>query len=305
MTPTGFSRVRFSTVVLIAASALALTHGQDPPGASPIRSLPRPGTMFADEFSAPALDRSKWNVIVTGQTVNDEQQAYVDSPETIALVKGDAAQGADDGALEIRTRYKPGFLTPQGKRFDFISGRIDTRGRFDFTYGTAEARIKLTPGAGLWPAFWALGNDKWPDTGEMDILENVGDPTWTNFALHGPGYSGASALVDRKYFDAGTSIADWHVYAMAWTPETIVFRVDGRDAYRVTRRTVEQHGRWAYDNPKHLIVNQAIGGVYPHAVNKTDVPYLGLPQSTVDLVKADKAVMLVDWVRVLNSPTVQ
>jgi beta-glucanase (GH16 family) len=256
--------------------------------------------VFLDEFSGVALDRSKWNVIVTGETVNDEQQAYVDSRDTLTLVNGDAAQGAVNGALEIRSRYTPGFVTPQGKTFDFISGRIDTRGKFDFKYGTVEARVKLSVGPGLWPAFWTLGNGEWPDTGEMDILENVGDPAWINFALHGPGYSGASGMAARQYFPSGPGITDWHVYSMTWTPALLTFSVDGREAYRVTRAMVEQHGRWAYDTPKHVIVNQAIGGVYPHAVNGIKQPYLGLPQSTVDLIKADKAVMLVDWVRVTD-----
>ena len=235
---------------------------------------------------------------MTGETVNDEQQAYVDSAETLTLVGGDAAQGAVNGALEIRSRYRPGFKTPQGKTFDFISGRIDTRGKFDFKYGTAEARVKLSAGAGLWPAFWTLGNGRWPDTGEIDILENVGDPAWTNFALHGPGYSGAAGLAERHYFQSGYSITDWHVYSMAWTPALLTFSVDGREAYRVTRAMVEQRGRWAYDTPEHVIVNQAIGGAYPQAVNGAREPYPGLPQSTVDVIKADKAVMLVDWVRV-------
>ena len=42
----------------------------------------------------------------------------------------------------------------------------------------------------------------------------------------------------------------------------------------------------------------AIGGQYPQSVNKVADPYIGLPQSTVDLIKNDKAVMAVDWVRV-------
>ena len=66
----------------------------------------------------------------------------------------------------------------------------------------------------------------------------------------------------------------------------------------MTRAMVERHGRWAYDNPKFLIVNQAIGGAYPQAVNRVTSPYKGLPESTVDLIKDGKAAMLVDWVRV-------
>ena len=61
---------------------------------------------------------------------------------------------------------------------------------------------------------------------------------------------------------------------------------------------VERYGRWAFDNPKHLIVNLALGGGYPQAVNKATTPYFGLPQGTVDLIKTDRVRMLVDWVRV-------
>jgi len=290
--------VRGVTGLLLAAGVMVLSDPGGHAQSNSPASHSGAAVLFSDEFSGPALDREKWNVIVTGETVNDEQQAYVDSPDTISIVTGDAAQGAENGALEIRSRYRPGFKTPEGKTFDFISGRLDTRGKFDFSYGTAEARVKLTAGAGIWPAFWTLGNEEWPGTGEMDILENVGDPGWTNFALHGPGYSGANGIVGRHYFQSGRGITDWHVYALSWDPKLLVFSVDGKEAFRVTRATVEQHGRWAYDTPKHVIVNQAIGGVYPHAINKTDKPYYGLPQTTVDLIKADKAIMLVDWIRV-------
>ena len=35
--------------------------------------------MFFDDFSKPSLDRSKWNVIVTGDHFNDELQAYIET----------------------------------------------------------------------------------------------------------------------------------------------------------------------------------------------------------------------------------
>jgi len=291
--------MRRETALVVTALALAtaIAAGRDVAGTSQGTSE----TVFLDDFSGPALDRSKWNVVVTGRTVNNEQQAYVDSADTIGFVSGDAAAGADRGALEIRAIGRPGFKTPEGRSFDFISGRIDTRGKFEFAYGTAAARIKLTAGAGLWPAFWALGNGRWPDAGEMDILENVGDPTWTNFALHGPGYSGETPLVLRAPLLPGADITAWHVYSMDWTPESLVFDVDGIEKYRVTKDMVTKYGPWAYDTPKYLIANLAIGGQYPQSVNHATAPYPGLPQATVDLIKAGRATMLVDWVRVTKS----
>lgn len=264
----------------------------------PSRQVASPTDLFFDDFSSGQLDRSKWNVIVTGRTVNNEQQAYVDSTDTITVGSGPETQGAENGALVIRARRRPGFKTPEGRALDFISGRLESRSKFEFTYGTAAARIKLTAAAGLWPAFWALGTGRWPATGEMDIMENVGDPAWTNFALHGPGYSGNTPLVSRQHFTRGGDITGWHVYSMDWTSDSLVFKVDGAEEYRVTRAMVEQHGAWAYDNPKFLIVNLALGGQYPQSVNNVTEPYVGLPESTVNLIEADKAVMLVDWVRV-------
>ena len=257
--------------------------------------LPRPAwtsgrTVFFDDFSGSELNRAHWNVIVTGRTVNNEQQAYVDSSDVLSVARG---------ALVIRPRFRQGFKTSEGRSFDFISGRIDTRGKVSFTYGTAAARMKLAAGAGLWPAFWALGDGRWPDTGEIDIMENVGDAGWTSVALHGPGYFGDTPLVKRAPLAGRHDATAWHVYSVDWMPDELVFRVDKREVYRVTRAMVESHGRWAFDNPKHLILNLALGGNYPAGVNGTTTgPYRGLPDATVRSIQKDEPTIVVDWVRV-------
>ena len=223
---------QLATLLVVSAIALAAMPRAQVP-------TPSPQLLFADDFSEKQLDRSKWNIIVTGRTVNNEQQAYIDSSDTITLGDGPETSGAENGALVIRARPRAGFRTPEGRTFDFISGRLESRSKFEFTYGTAAARIKLTAGAGLWPAFWALGTGRWPDTGEMDIMENVGDPTWTNFALHGPGYSGNTPLVSRQHFAQGGDITGWHIYSLDWSADELVFKVDGNPEYRVAR----SHGR--------------------------------------------------------------
>jgi beta-glucanase (GH16 family) len=268
-------------VLLLALSLLALT--------APLPASITAPAIFADEFSGSELDRSHWNVVVTGRTVNNELQAYVDSPDVLSVA---------GGALVIRPRFRPGFKTPEGRSFDFISGRIDTRGKVAFTYGTVAARMKLAAGAGLWPAFWALGDGRWPDTGEIDIMENVGDPGWTSVALHGPGYFGNTPLVKRAPLAGRHDATAWRVYLVEWTRDALVFKVDKREVYRVTREMVEKFGPWAFDNPKHLILNLALGGNYPAGVNKSGAPYPGLSQAAVSSIRNDEPRILVDWVRV-------
>jgi beta-glucanase (GH16 family) len=237
-------------------------------------------------------------VRVTGPTYNDEQQAYVDDTSTVRVVPSLVEEPAVNGVLLIRARGRSGFVTPEGKKFDFTSGRMDTRGKFEFTYGTAAARMRLPAGEGLWPAFWVLGAGPWPATGEIDVMENVGDPSWVSAAMHGPGYSGDTPIVRRATFPAGQDITGWHVYSVDWAPDSLVFRVDDREIYRVTRAMITKYGRWAFDNPKFLILNLALGGGYPSAVNHVKTPYLGLPESTVRRIRADSVSVLVDWVRV-------
>lgn len=245
---------------------------------------------FFDDFSGGTLDRTRWQVATTGPVVNDEQQAYVDEPGTVAVTA--------DGHLALRAQWRPGFTTPEGRRFDFVSGRIHTRDRFHFRYGHAAARIKLPYGTGVWPAFWALGVGEWPSAGELDILEYVGEPDWVSSAIHGPGYSGDAGLVNRRYFAPGTDAGDWHEYSVTWGPELIEFAVDGHVNLRLTRPIVDYHGGWVFDNEMFLVLNVALGGAYPFKVNGITEPYYGLGDDAVERVRAGDVRMLVDWVRV-------
>lgn len=259
--------------------------------------------VFFDDFGSGYLDRSKWNVRTTGHVVNDEQQAYVDSTETIHVAGG--VPGANGPVLVLHPRYRPGYATDDGQQFDFISGRIDTSDHFAFRYGSASARIKLPAGAGVWPAFWAMGYGRWPQTGEIDIMECVGETDWVSSAVHGPGYSGEGGLVNRRYFPDGSDATDWHVYTVNRGPDEMTFEVDGVVAYRVARPMAEFFGTWEFDDEKFLILNCALGGTYPFKTNGIDSPYYGIARETVDRIKDDEVRVLIDWVSVEPANTAE
>lgn len=254
--------------------------------------------VFSDDFNSGQLDREKWNAVGPTFWVNNEQQAYIDSQDTIDFLPAGAVEGAEDGVLVLRPKFQPGFETPTGRVADFVSGRVNTRGKFDFTHGHAAARIKLPDAVGVWPAFWMLGNGTWPDTGEIDIMEYVGEKDWIGVAVHGPGYSGETPIVNKYVFPPETDATDWHDYAVTWTDQEMLFQIDGRLIYRVTRPMIEHYGDWRFDTPKFLILNFALGGAYPFKTNGLETPYNGLPAETVDRIKAGELEMYVDWVRV-------
>lgn len=290
----------FALCALLSATA-CLSSPEAADAKRPPADVAGRALVFADEFAAGELDRTKWSAIGPDFWVNNEQQAYVDEPDTIRILPAGAVPGADGGVLALQPQYRKGYRTPDGRTADFVSGRIESRGKFEFTHGRAVARIRMPDAIGVWPAFWLLGNGEWPGTGEIDIMEYVGEADWTGVALHGEGYSGETPLVDRQFFPGGTDVTQWHEYAVEWTPEQIRFEVDGRLTYRATRAMVEHYGKWSYDTPKFLILNFALGGAYPYKVNGIEKPYQGVPSSTVERIKQGGVAMYVDWVRVYAS----
>jgi beta-glucanase (GH16 family) len=135
-------RLLLLTVILVAGPGLAhcRTSTAPAPHAAQAQTWQDGDLLFADEFNSGQLDRSKWNVIGPDFWVNNEQQAYIDAPETIRFIDISETAGADGGALALQPVYRKGFETPDGRKVDFVSGRIDTRDRFEFTYGRAAAR---------------------------------------------------------------------------------------------------------------------------------------------------------------------
>lgn len=289
----------FSKEILISFSMSAMLLAcNEQQAEAPSAKNSDPMILFFDDFSGPLLDSSKWNRLITGQVFNNENQAYIDSSAVLYIMENASAEGAENGALAIHPRFSKDFITADGQKFDFISGRIHTKDKFHFTYGRAEARIKITEGTGLWPAWWLLGNGDWPATGEIDILEYVGQNEWINSALHGPGYSGGESFYKADSFAVKDPVSNWHVYAVNWSPDSLVFSIDNRDYYTITKQMVEERGKWVFDDPQHLILNFAVGGSYPFSANNIKAPYLGLAKETVDIIKEGRARMLVDWVKV-------
>src|ERR1700761_8610953 len=206
-------RITFFTLIMALFTA-SLCHAQ---------KQTKTDTVFFEDFKGPTLDRSKWNVEVTGQTNNNEQQAYVDSSSVMYFAHGKEAEGAKN-ALVIKAIYHAGYTSKEGNKYDFLSARINTEKKMEFTYGTASCRMKIASGAGMWPAFWALGEGNWPDCGEIDMMETVGDSSWISNALHGPHYFGNTPLAYRYALPNKGNVDQWHIYSVDWTPDKLVFK---------------------------------------------------------------------------------
>lgn len=256
--------------------------------------------VFQDEFEANgAPDASKWTFDIGRGPLNDgwgnNESQFYKSENTVV----------QNGYL---------IITAKSETFggvNFTSSRIKSRNKFEQKYGRFEARIKLPQGKGMFPAFWLLGqnfceaqtqvgnnvtcnsslpnfevgNVLWPQCGEIDIMEYLGNkPTEVFGTIHGPGFAGGNSISKKYNLLNDRFDADFHVFGVEWTANHINWYVDNVLYSQITRLDVEKKGgQWVFDNSFYMLLNLAVGG--------------NLPGSPNDDTKFPQR-MLVDYVRV-------
>ncbi|GAB4515229.1 MAG: hypothetical protein OHK0046_18400 [Anaerolineae bacterium] len=240
--------------------------------------------LWSDEFegeAGTAINTENWTCEIGGHGWgNNELEYYTDSLENVSHT--------GDGFLQITAMQgqpESGETCWYGQ-CAYTSARCITRDKVEFTYGRVEARLQIPFGQGIWPAFWMLGANfdavGWPNSGEIDIMENIGsEPRTVHGTIHGPGYSGASGIGNSISRDADFA-DDFHVYAIDWDPNVIRWYVDGELFSTISVNDLRNR-EWVYDHDFFLLMNVAVGGAWPGFPNETTT----FPQQ-----------MLVDYVRV-------
>jgi beta-glucanase (GH16 family) len=212
---------------------------------------------FNDEFKG-ALDRRIWTpgMASTGVPNSGEIQWY--TPDEVEALPG--------GGLRLRGDRR----SFRGK--GITAGAVTSAEGFSQRYGHFEIKAKMPVGPGTWPAFWLLASDNsWPP--EIDVFENLGRyPTQPHMGYFWALANGAATSAST-YASTPNLSAAYHVYAVDWRPEAIVFSIDGREVFRGTANIP--------DKPMYMLINLAFGGSWAGPVtadtqfpSRLDVAYV-------------------------------
>lgn len=215
--------------------------------------------VFADEFSETRLNTDTWTQCYwwddNGCTnlSNNELQWY--QPGNIGLA---------DGRLQLTARPQS-IVGHEGRIFPYTSGLVTTGryylerpepDRFSFTYGYVEARAKPPTGLGLWSAIWLLPSDQ-ESKPEIDIMEVLGhQPEILEMHFH-CGYGECAGRSYGHEISTADLTQDWHVYGVEWSPDAIVWYLDGIERWRFTDTAAIPN------EPMYLLANLAVGGDWP------------------------------------------
>jgi beta-glucanase (GH16 family) len=240
----------------IMCTSICCSHSsssnQSPPSNPP---PPPPATQYqqvwGDEFNYTGLpDSTKWNYDVGGNGWgNNELEFYTEKRSENARV--------ENGNLVIEARKE----SWQG--LNYTSARLLTKNKGDWQYGKIEVRARLPRGRGTWPAIWMLGSTtplKWPDDGEIDIMEHVGfDQGVIHGTIHCKKYNWVSGTQKTATITVPDCSDSFHVYTVEWDNNVISLFVDSTRYFTFSNEG-SGYDAWPFGNKMFLILNIAVGG---------------------------------------------
>ncbi len=205
-----------------------------------------------DEFNYSGLpDSAKWSY-ETGYIRNDELQYY-----TQARIKNTRVE---NGHLIIES-YKEDY-----KEYKYTSASLHSKSKGDWLYGRIEIRAKVPGSRGTLAAFWMLPTNPeygdWLKSGEIDLMECVGyEPNKLHFTIHTQAFNEFAGTKKGRHIELkeDSPQSQFHLYAMEWYPEKLIFFLDGRQVFEFNKQG-ENSEVWPFDKHFYLIMNIAIGG---------------------------------------------
>lgn len=226
--------------------------------------------VWSDEFSEAQLNTNNWTFDIGngfesgGYYVpgwgNDELEYYTSRTNNVYL---------SNGFLHIHAQQES-----YGGQ-DYTSGRIKSTGLYFKQYGRFEWRASLPVGVGFWPALWMLPENSpyggWPNSGEIDVMENNGSVSnQEGGTIHYGGANGNDVYSGETYtFMPGDSVVNFHTYLLEWTTNAIDWFVDGHLYESQTNwwsnvGTTESTYPYPapFDQQFYILMNLAIGGDY-------------------------------------------
>ena len=208
--------------------------------------------VFSDEFDGSSLDEKKWTSAYpwgrSRKTVGEEQWY---APDAFKVA---------NGKLQISAWRTPGAVH-NGEVFDYSSGLISSHKSFTAQYGRFEIRCKMVNGQGLWPAFWLLPiTTEWPP--EIDVFEAYGHKP-NSVSMHAHYEEGGKNHDSGETYQGPDFTQDFHTFAVEWTPEKIVWLVDGVKRHELVGKSPHE--------PMYMLANMAVGG-YAGSPDATPFP---------------------------------
>lgn len=232
--------------------------------------------VWTDDFNSGRLDTSVWSRVTRG--VSDWDNTADPTDSRLVTFR--------NGCIVLR-----GIVNdhPEKDSAEYLTGGIWSVGRHPFTVGKRGARFvvraRLQGARGAWPAIWMMPYDdvKWPQGGEIDIMERLNFDTIAYQTVHNNYSLNIRKDLPHGGIGAIRSDKEFNDYGVDVYPDSVVFHINGKRTYAYTKdySLPDSVGQFPFFRSQHFRIDQQLGGKWVGPVNPEDLPV----EMEVDWVK--------------------
>ncbi|MCH5232307.1 MAG: glycoside hydrolase family 16 protein [Muribaculaceae bacterium] len=187
---------------------------------------------------------------------------------------------------------KDGYLYLFGMLSDgdeYLTGGIETREKFDFTYGQVKCRARfLRQPQGNHTGIWMMPEppaEKWPKSGEIDIMEHLDDQKLVYETVHF--WDESTGEDSSKDATAEIDNEEFNVYGVVWNKNKVSFTVNGEVKFTYNNDDPDSEDfsyQYPFTKPFYLILSQSLGGkgTWEGVIDDDELP----------------AIFQIDWIKV-------
>lgn len=156
----------------------------------------------------------------------------------------------------------------------YITGGLYTKDKKTITYGKVEVKAKLQGAKGAWPAIWMLPNDgKWPDGGEIDIMERLNHDTIAYQTVHSYYTFVLNEKTNPKHGSTCRIDPDgYNVYAVEILPDSLIFSINGNRTFSYPKIETDKKGQYPFGTPYYLLIDMQIEGAWVGKADPKEYP---------------------------------
>lgn len=236
--------------------------------------------IWEDNFNGNSLDTTNWTLINTqpGKRASDWNRHMINDPRVYSV---------KEGSLYLTAIRNPGI---ENDPRPYLTGGVDSKGKFHFLYGKVEIRARKECAQGAWPALWMMPEEAfyggWPHSGEIDIMEHLNFDGNIHYNVHSRYVDVVKNKTNPKSGSAETlaDVTKWNIYGLEWYPDVLIWTLNGKEVFRYPRleNTDPEQIQWPFDKLFYFIFSQQLGGSWVGEVNPDHLPVS----------------MIIDWVKV-------
>lgn len=158
----------------------------------------------------------------------------------------------------------------------YLTGGVTTSQKKSFAPGKIEVCAKIKNVTGAWPAIWMLPycpTNKWPDSGEIDIMEHVSNNGFISQGVHTAYTKKYPKARHPNFMETVIKQNKFNTYAVEIHEDCLIFYVNGKQTLYYSKENIQlPEDQFPFYQDWYLMLDMQLGAPWIDKIEDAQLP---------------------------------